>query len=414
MSDHDLPPQGLLQQMSARSVSGEHLEVLGKRAAALWSEGRAKNLSEAVVNTVKTAGLSPEQVKRVVEFANTSAYLSEFHKEGSPSRVVDFGHGGLADPSAVLQDLNDGGGGSTYDSGSYDYHSPPSSTKTASADDEAAYAQMFASSGQEYPEANPLGEVIDLRDKLSSAYETATAVLSSLEVAYGDLSTRVFEHVKQAALAGHTLAEVVQVWQQVAPSEEHVKVAFTDVMPELVANGVFRSHEDVAESLLKHASVGVVDPTHPLVTDFREYCEVLSKLAETREAQTEYGEGMARLTAFLKEAADPTKGYWHQAVDTAKAGLGKADAAGQWVGRHLVGEANPAAKHFGTAAQMAAVAVPAVAAEELYRRNLKYRPTVQKAKQEFASTFTPTGRAQKDFELQAQYGGGGYPAYGNF
>lgn len=309
MSDHDLPNHGILQNMNARPVSGEHLEVLGKRAAALFSDGREKNLSDAVVSVVKTAGLSPEQVKRVVEFANTSAYLSDFNKEGSPHRVVDFGPGGLADPAVVLQDLNDGGGGSRFDSGSFDYHSPPEQSKTASAFEDVAFQQMFATSGAEYPEVNPLGEAIDLRDKLASAYETTTSMLSSLEVMYDDLRGRLFDNVKQASLHGHSLAEIVKIWEGVAPSHEHVKVAFQAVMDPLVDNGVFRNHEEVADSLSKHASARIPDLTHPLVVDFQDFCEVSTKLAHAREAQQELGEGVARLTSFLKESSEGLIGY---------------------------------------------------------------------------------------------------------
>lgn len=106
----DLPPRGLLQQAHARSVSGEHLEVLGKQAASKWATGEHPTLADAVLEQVKEAGLSPEQVKRVVEFANTDAYLTEFKKEGANHRFVDFGRSGPADPAEVLKSLNLGAG----------------------------------------------------------------------------------------------------------------------------------------------------------------------------------------------------------------------------------------------------------------------------------------------------------------
>lgn len=400
MSDHDLPTQGLLQQMNSHPVSGEHLEVLGKRAAALWSEGREKNLSDAVVSTVKTAGLSPEQVKRVVEFANTAAYLSEFHKEGSPHKVVDFG-GGLADPSVVLQDLNDGGGGSSYDTGSSEYNHPPPQTKTASVEDEAAYAQMFHTEGGEYPEVNPLGDVLDLKDKLASAYETTTSMLSSLEVMYDDLNQRLFHQVKQASLSGHSLSEIVEIWKQFAPSEDHIKVAFQAVMDPLVDNGVFRNHEEVAESLSKHASVGTVDQTHPLVVDFVDFCDVLSKMAEARGAQEELGEGVAQLASFLKEA------------DESPSLLGHAWKGLNWVGdkAQSAGEA-VGGKYLGHAAKGLAMAAPGVAAYEVYRRNFKHRPVVQKIKKTVAETVPFTAaHNQKEQELAMRYGGYGFGGY---
>lgn len=105
------------QQRQARPVSGGELEQMGKSAAERWSVGAYPSLHEAVVGTVKCARLSPEQVKRVVEFANTTAYLTEFRKEGMGHKYIDFGEGGPANPSTVLQDLNDGGGGTVFDTG---------------------------------------------------------------------------------------------------------------------------------------------------------------------------------------------------------------------------------------------------------------------------------------------------------
>ncbi len=90
---------------------------MGKSAAERWSVGAYPSLHEAVVGTVKCARLSPEQVRRVVEFANTTAYLTEFRKEGMGHKYIDFGEGGPANPSTVLQDLNDGGGGTVFDTG---------------------------------------------------------------------------------------------------------------------------------------------------------------------------------------------------------------------------------------------------------------------------------------------------------
>ena len=118
--DNDMPIQTALQQLKAKPVSGEHLEVLGKYAARAWDRGDYNTLNEAVVGTVRDEHLSPEQVRRVVEFCNGEAYLSEFRKEGSKHRVVHFACG-PADPGVVLRDLNDGGGGSVVDTGDGDY-----------------------------------------------------------------------------------------------------------------------------------------------------------------------------------------------------------------------------------------------------------------------------------------------------
>lgn len=405
----DLPSQGLMQQMNARSVSGEHLEVLGKRAAAQWSEGRSSSLNEAVVSTVKTAGLSAEQVKRVVEFTNTAAYLTEFQKEGSKHRVVDFGSSGPASSSVVLQDLNDGGGGTVFDAGDGDYRMPPK-TKTASAWEETAFEQMFGGGDAAYPEENPLGEAIDLRDKLASAYEQSTSILTGLETAFHDLRDRLFQHVKQASLSGHALSEVLEIWSGVAPTEEHVKVAFSSIMNELVDNEVFPSHEALAASLVKHAAVGVVSPSHPLVADFKEFCEVTTKLAETRADQQEYGEGAAQLTAFLSKQAS-NEGLIEQAGNAIDRASRYAGRGAEWAGTKLLGEGQ-GAKRLGTATRLGVKYVaPALAANEVYRRTLKHNPTFNQVKSTVVGAVPGTDAYQQK-ELELQMREQGYPMGG--
>lgn len=299
----DLPAQGLYQQSHAHPHSGEYLEVLGKKAAAKWGDGQYKTLTEAVTEQVKQAQLSPEQVKRVVEFANTSAFLNEFKKEGEPNKVVDFA-GGPADASEILKDLNDGGGGSVFDKGTLDYETPPAETKTSSPREEYLLEQMFGGRpAPELPYANPNEEVIDLKDKLAGAADHLQSQISGLEIMYAELADRVYHQVKQATLGGSSLGEIMQAWETVAPSADHIKVAFTLITPRLLREGVFHRVEDMTASVDKTAGARVVNPEHPLVTEFGEFCTTLSKLAETREARIEIREHLQNLTAFLKQAS---------------------------------------------------------------------------------------------------------------
>lgn len=408
----DLPSSGLLQQLSAKEVSGEHLEVLGKKASSLWCEGRAKSLTDAVVETVKHAGLSPEQVKRVVEFANTDAYLTEFRKEGSGHKVVDFGGQGPANYAAVLQDLNDGGGGSVFDPGTGDYNQPPKEKTSAVADErvEAAFAEMFGAADPALPNAEPFAHTIELRDKLAGAYEHATAQLSTLENMFDDLRGRVFFQVKQAALSGHALSEVAEIWGRYAPSEEHVKVAFQCILEPLIDNGVFPSGEALAESFQKVAQVGVVNEEHPLVADFKDFCEVLSKLAEVREVQQATGEGLAELTGVLKEASET--GLVQRAGDLLHRASEAAGRGGERVGEALLGAGK--GKALGTAARIGTKYVlPAAGAHEVYRRTLKHNPVFQGAKRTALGAIPGTEEYnQKEYELAMRAQGmGGMMGY---
>lgn len=329
----DLPNQGLLQQMHAHPHSGEYLEVLGKRAAARWSSGHHKTLTASVTETVKQAQLSPEQVKRVVEFANTAAYLDSFQKEGAQHNVVDF-PGGPADVSEILKDLNDGGGGSVFDSGSLDYSSPPSEKRASDERDEEVLFEAFGveKTAEPLPYENPYVEAVELKDKLAGASEHLLSQMSGLEVMYADLADRLYGEVKQASLGGLSLGRVMQAWQHVSPSDDYIKVAFELLTPRLLREGVFHSVEEMTASVDKTASAGLVNPEHPLVVDFGEFCDVLSKLAEMRATRTEILEHLTTLEEYLKTAASTVGNVYRAANRAAEAA---ASRVGPFAEKHL-------------------------------------------------------------------------------
>lgn len=294
--------------------------------------GAHKTLTEAVTQTVKQAQLSPEQVKRVVEFANTAAYLDAFKKEGADHRVVEF-DGGPANAAEILQDLNDGGGGSVSDRGTLDYSAPPSETKTASAHEEEALAGLFGVEkvAAALPHADPYADALQLKDKLAGCADHLHAELSALENAYAEVVDGLYAHVKQASLEGVSLGQVMQAWGAVSPGDEYVKVAFELLTPRLLREGVFSTVDGMVTSLEKQASAGLLNLEHPLVENFQEYCDVLAKLAETRAARDEVREHAATLTDYLKSAS--TVG---DAWRTVRGGAAEAaEAARPFLQKHL-------------------------------------------------------------------------------
>jgi hypothetical protein len=372
----DLPTFGLTQQMNARPVTGEHLEVLGKQASARFMSGESKDLSTAVIETVKHAHLSPEQVQRVVEFANTDAYLKEFKKEGQEHKYIDFGHGKLANASEILKELNAGGGGSVFDAGMGDYHAPPSKAKTASAqgedgvktagakssqaandfDEKLAELFLVGSSEPEYPYAEPLAPVVELHEKLAACERHISDQISGCEIMYADLADSFYNRVKQAALGGAELGEIVQALGGVAPSTEHMKVAFQLITPRLLREGVFSSTDAVESSLQKVAGDKMVNHEHPMLVDFEEFCEVLSKLAHLRKGQTEAAEAVGGVMRIIKEAGAHPGGLYGMVGDALKnkvapvAGkvVGKAFGEGG-IGQHITEGAVGNAHHIGAA-----------------------------------------------------------------
>lgn len=389
----DTPIQTVLQQRDARPVSGEHLEVLGKRAAYDWCQGKFASLNEAVVDTVRGEQLSPEQVRRVVEFTNGDAYLREFRKEGSSHRVVHF-DSGPADPAQVLQDLNDGGGGSVYDRGGLDYTLPAEfAAKHAASSMEARLARLRERRGESpeefekaiktaaatkeepaaaglpkltpmpelpkaagvydhyeghlwdllgggksepLPYAEPMRPLMDVRAKLAGSRAEVASAVDQLEVEYFDAGNQLYDAVKQAALEGTTLGDVITAWSVVNPDPVYVKVAFNLMTPRLRRDGLFSSLDELGASITKTAgATDAVNPAHPVVVSYVGFCETLNKLAGLRSLLSDLEEGVGQTDELLKAAA--TGGLVGGIARGARAAGAAIDRTAPAVARVLVG-----------------------------------------------------------------------------
>lgn len=332
------------QQDRAKPISGETLERFGKEAAQMYLRGGASSIKEAIVDRIKSAGLAPEQVRRVVEFANTEAYLEEFKKGGSDHRIIEFAEG-PASPSDVLQDLNDGGGGSVTDTGELDYQAPPQRKKQSAAEMDAKLAAAFGTTSERnYPEVNPYGEMYYLREKLSAAYQKVSSDLSDMEIVYHDIRDDLYQHIKQAMHAGTTLGQVLSAWQPVTTDTVYVQAAFDSVLPRLTKEGM-GSTADLYKSLEKTASVGVVNTEHPLVRTFCAFQESLFKIAQLRQQQGNIG-------AALNKVAGATAQVLSQAAHNAPAAVHAAENPG--LIRSITRAAESASKPAGSATRGAA------------------------------------------------------------
>lgn len=386
----DLPTSLLTQQEQSRPRSGEELETFGKYAAKLYLGGVQKTLSGAVVETVKSASLSPEQVRRVVEFTNTAAYLEKFASEGSGHKVINF-DGGPASFPDVIRDLNDGSGGSLTDPvRTSDYSLPPPDVdKLASKNllrlglTDAKLAEAFNVTEVPYAYENPLRDSMDMRDKIASVYDEATSELTGLETRYHDLCDLLFHQVKQASLNGVPLGHVVAVLSTVTDEPAFIKSAFDVLTPRLIQNEVFSSPLKVAESLEKYAGAGLVNPNHPMVGIFEDYCDTLAKLAGTRQAREELVSQLDILNTFINKAAGVASSVRTVAAQVPKAwrtATSLADRASKPVTDFVTELGLPNAAPFvGGAVKYAPHIGAGLLAEDVYQR-LQANPLAQGAK----------------------------------
>lgn len=279
-------PLGLEQQKAARPVDPEQLEAMGKRAAARFAECGG-TLNDAVVSIVKEAMLSPEQVKRVCEFANTSAYLTEFEKAGEV-RNVTF-DGGPASPSVVLKELNDGSAPAIHQVKEASYEPPTTHYKVAGASD-SVLAEAFGVSGMEkaasvdhLSRAEAAEEVADMRVRLDAVRDDLMSKLSHSEVFLDDVKDDLYSAVKQEVMDGASLGDIMSAWSGYGDANQVKEAMSFYVLDRLRDDGVM-DQEQIENSICKTAEAGrVPNPNHPAIERFL----VLTKAAaEHRKLQT--------------------------------------------------------------------------------------------------------------------------------
>ena len=381
------------QQRDSRSVPGSRLEEIGKLAAGRWVGGAVGSLHEAVVEGVKSAQLSPEQVRRVTEFANTNAYLSLFKKEGGANKYIDFGDSGPADPVDVLRDLNDGGGGTLQNMGEtrMDRITPEGHAPGHVSEDmlmsflrggrKEASMSKVAHAAQEEASAQ---ELWVLETKLASELQERESSGRLLEMYARRSLSNFYENVKEASREGYSLGEIVGVLQQFS-DDGVVKAAMAAAMPRITSE-LFSDGAEAAESFRKEASgSGKPDPTHPLVTSFLELGGVLEKMASLRQQCGEVESAIRKLRDVRTKTAsggpfEAAGRLLPGAVSQSRGGIlgagkrllhgaaGKAGDLGEAAGRHMFGGDG---KTTGAVAKALTYAAPVVAAHEIYRRNLK-------------------------------------------
>lgn len=296
-------PLGLLQQQAAKPVDPAQLEMMGKRAAAAHTDCGTP-LSEAVAETVKEARLAPEQVKRVCEFANNAAYLSEFEKAGEV-RNVTF-DGGPADPGEVLRSLNDGSAPPPLQKTAA-YAPPTGHYKTAGASDQLLQ-EMFGASLEKTASvdlnhsirANPADEVFDLKTQLEGARDHLMSKLSSSGVLYEDVQEDLALAVKHEILEKNaSMGDIVQIWSRFTPNTFMLKQAMIDVGQKLQSSGL--GPKELGKSLQKTASAGnVPNPNHPLVERFIAFTKVAHEHRKLERAVEDLDEQLSSVNSQLQ------------------------------------------------------------------------------------------------------------------
>lgn len=332
-------------------MTAEDLETLGKKASQGFGSGKYSTLTEAVFQTVKEGHYTTEQVRRVVEYTNQSAFLDRFKTASGEngSKVVHIDEG-IANPDTVLRLLNETGQveqtskvasvtGATavYGGSMSDYSSPPQRqplTKEASATLDAYFFGEPKEEKISFDQA--FNEAYRLRVDLAAASKKLAGEITGLEFATTEDIDSLYDAVKQAARSGISLGQIANGMYQVSRDPSYVKVAFDMVLPRLQQDRVFRTQEMLVDSLSKTASSGVLDVSHPLVTSYCRFANHLHKTAELRQARNEVDGYLAQVDNILKVAAIRPRDLESlgDAVASRSGVIPKAYAAADYLGHH--------------------------------------------------------------------------------
>lgn len=292
-NDHGSIPLGL--QRKHKSFAPEDLEMMGKRAAVMYRD-QGVPLTDAVVRSIGSDPLSPEHVKRVVEFANTAAYLDAFEKSGS-IRNVTF-EGGPADVSVALKQLNTGSHPTEYNSVDRSYSGVPEPYSTASDSD---LREMFYVKTAAYiPRAEPVGELVRMRDRLRGAGDHLMSKLSGLNVMYDDLAELISYEARREINEGSSVEKIASAWASVGKNDYLVKLALYEVRDRLTRNGFMDkpSFDNGVEKVAAFA-LRVPNPKHPLIGSYLDFEKVAEQRLVTEKAVQEITEQVGKVTETI-------------------------------------------------------------------------------------------------------------------
>ena len=256
-----------------REVAPERLQMLGKRASALFVE-KGIPLTDAVVNVLNDeSGLNKQHVHRVTEFANNYAFEDMFNKEASDHRVIDFGEDGPADSAAILKELNSMGKEQIKTASAR-----PSAPRRRfipgqeSAADQYGSMSKTASAGSEmYPYVDPYRELGDLRADVKRAHEEMLTKVADSGMEYEAAATELYSLTKQAVLSGHSPAEIAILFEQRAPHLTMVKLALKEIATRMEGDNI------PAVPMQKVAGKRVANADHPLLRSFDTFVKIAAR-----------------------------------------------------------------------------------------------------------------------------------------
>jgi hypothetical protein len=306
--------QDLLAQQRTPQVSPETLELLGTKAAHMFTQGGVP-LNDAVSQvSAEDPNLGDEHIRRIVEFANNAAFQEMFEK--SPDKNIHFD---VADPGVIIRDLRDGGspahdGKPLGIGGKADYQSLPKAG--GGEEGMAELSQMFAPQAQEATSqtmaklagvydpsagrhANPVDDVYDAHVRMQAARQHLAGSNEEHDAILKTAKAEFYDVVKYEVMSptGSGLGGVIGALEKIA-SREVLASVLVPLVEKLAADGVSR---DLLSSSLEKRAGKMVNPAHPLITSWAGMVKAAEERIKTESAIATLDKQLEKTAAFLRE-----------------------------------------------------------------------------------------------------------------
>ena len=288
------PFAALLQgSSSAKSVSKERLELMGKQAAADYLE-RGIPLNDSLVKRA-SEDLSPEQLRRTCEYANQATFNAMFKEASGDFRVPDFD---VADPSQVIKGFSGPEPAPKLASTAYS-EIPSRYIKSAGVQVMEKAASAVLPKGAPLQEAFPLNRLLDARTKISAAISKLeadeTRELSLARLAHATMVDKMAEAIRE----GQPAEAISVVCLHADSSEDGIKEA-GDALSRAYHRIGTASPQFRSEVMAKLAHLDVKS-NNPISMAFGAYRHSQIKLSEIRVAKELAVAEKTKINSFLRD-----------------------------------------------------------------------------------------------------------------
>lgn len=295
------------------SISPETLEVMGKQAANLFLNEKV-DLNKAVVKVASAYdAISPEQVKRVVEFANVTTYLALHDKNKTSGAKVSYPQFHLADPEQVIKNMGVEARPTAPAGVATEYGLMPAKEKVSNDPREEALAELFGAGKEKKAEIDfsrdtAINEITSAKDALVALRSSLRGSAEQVDMMFKEASAELYELAKRHVLEGGSVADIVMA-AETGVGKEKVSEVLQPVIVGFLREKVMGAEEmksSLAQSLEKVAH-RIVNPENRMVKAAKAVVDCSTELNTMAIGLEEVEGELEKVNNFIKSSLTSPK-----------------------------------------------------------------------------------------------------------